>query len=87
MSSVIVARGSRLVEDPLFVVDCLEIPEARAVSLQDAGLVIVLEGKVRCGERVFPKGASFWVPAEAPLEIEGLGLGSRVLFTSFGRSL
>ena len=84
---LIVASGSRLVEDPLFVVDCLEIPEACAVSLEDAGLVIVLEGKVRCGERVFPKGASFWVPAEAQLEIEGLGPGSRVLFTSFGRSL
>ena len=84
---LIASRGSRLVENPWFVVDCLEVPEARVVSLEDAGLGIVLEGRIRCGERVFQKGASFWVPAEARLEIEGVGSGNRVLFTGFGSSL
>ena len=85
--NLIAARGSRLVENQWFVVDCLEVPEARVVSLEDAGLGIVLEGKIRCNERVFPKGASFWVPAEARLEIEGVDRENRVLFTSFGSSL
>jgi mannose-6-phosphate isomerase len=85
--NLIAARGSRLVENEWFVVDCLEIPEGRVVPREDAGLGIVLEGKIRCGERLFLKGDSFWAPAEARLEIEGQGPENRVLFTGFGGSL
>jgi mannose-6-phosphate isomerase len=82
--SLISPAGSRLVENQWFVVDCFEIPAGRRIILEDAGFVMVLEGRVRCGELVFAKGSSFWVPAESARELEGVGGGSRVLFTTFG---
>jgi mannose-6-phosphate isomerase len=81
------ARGSRLVENECFVVDCLEISQSRTFLPEEAGLGMVLEGSVRCGGGVFVKGASFWMPQEARLEIEGLEVDNRLLFTGFGRSL
>jgi hypothetical protein len=82
--SLISPVGSRLVENQWFVVDSFEVPTGRRIVLEDAGFVMVLEGRVRCGELVFAKGSSFWVPAESARELEGVGGGSRVLFTTFG---
>lgn len=82
--SLISPAGSRLVENQWFVVDCFEISAGRRIILEDAGFVMVLEGRVRCGEPVFAKGSSFWVTAESARELEGVGGGSRVLFTTFG---
>ena len=82
--SLISPVGSRLVENQWFVVDSFEVPTGRRIVLEDAGFVMVLEGRVRCGELVFAKGSSFWVPADSARELEGVGGGSRVLFTTFG---
>ena len=82
--SLISPAGPRLVENQWFVVDCFEIPDGRGVVLEDAGFVMVLEGRVQCGEGVFAKGSSFWVTVESARNLEGVGSGGRVLFVTLG---
>jgi mannose-6-phosphate isomerase len=66
-----------------FRVDVLKIPPGETRPLEAAGFILVLDGSVRCGSGMFGRGASFWMPASGPVEIDSVG-GGRVLRAGFG---
>lgn len=76
-------EASPLAHTDWFRVQVLHVPAGEPVLRMEHGFFWVLNGLIRCGERVFEKGSSFWLPAEYAGEMLS-SEGGRLLWAGFG---